>query len=241
MKARFIVLTVFAFAVSGFADLIQETNEPARPIPMDQHALRLAYQMQAAVLRDQDLQKIEELLKQGVDINAPIGCGTFSPLDGAVSTQNLEMLKFLLAHGAKPRGREIVEAAFINNPETALNSVKVLLAAGADPNSTTDVNPSMINKNGSTAISNAAYRGNRDLVVLLLARPHINVDAPDVDGYTALMWAAEHGSADIVDLLVKAGANPNLKNRRGETAAALAEQGIATRQAIISKLQSKPK
>jgi hypothetical protein len=44
-----------------------------------------------------------------------------------------------------------------------------------------------------------------------------------------------------VDLLVKAGANPSLKNNRGETAEALAEQGIATRQAIISKLKSKPK
>jgi hypothetical protein len=35
-------------------------------------------QMQAAVLKDQDLKKIEELLKQGVDINAPIGCGTYA-------------------------------------------------------------------------------------------------------------------------------------------------------------------
>jgi ankyrin repeat protein len=75
-------------------------------------------------------------------------------------------------------------------------------------------------------------------VALLLAQPRIKVDVPDVDGYTALMWAAEHGSLDLVDLLVKAGANPNLKNVHGETAAALAEQGIATRQAIISKLQS---
>jgi hypothetical protein len=60
-----------------------------------------------------------------------------------------------------------------------------------------------------------------------------------VDGYTALMWAADHASSDIVDLLLKAGANPNLKNKRGETAVALAEQGIATGQTIISKLQSK--
>ena len=45
-------------------------------------------QMQMAILKDQDIHKVEELLKQGVDINAPIGCGTYAPLDGAVRTQN---------------------------------------------------------------------------------------------------------------------------------------------------------
>jgi len=103
------------------------------------------------------------------------------------------------------------------------------LAAGVNPNATNRY---------SNALSSAAYQGNLDLVALLLSQPRIKVDAPDVDGYTALMWAADHGSLDIVNLLVKAGANPGLKNNRGETAVALAEQGIATRQAIISKLQS---
>ena len=51
-----------------------------------------------------------------------------SPLDGAVTPQNLEMLKFLLAHGAKPRGRELPNAAFYDNPQTAMNFVKVLFS-----------------------------------------------------------------------------------------------------------------
>jgi hypothetical protein len=232
MKTRLIALLVLAITVTGFAGLTQETNQPARPIPIDPRAM----QMQMAILKDQDIHKVEELLKQGVDINAPIGCGTYSSLDGAVDRVNLDMLKFLLAHGAKPRGREIVEAAFIDNPKTALNFVKVLLAAGVDPNSTTDVNPSMTNNNGSTAISNAAYEGNRDLVVLLLAQPHIKVDVPDGGGWTALMYAADHGSVDIEDMLVKAGADPRLKNSWGQTASDLAanfaEKSIATRKAV---------
>ena len=225
MKTRLISLVLFAIAVTGFADLTQGTNQPARPTPIDMRAM----QMQMAILKDQDMHKVEELLKQGVDINAPIGCGTYSPLDGAVTTQNLEMLKFLLAHGAKPQGRELADAAFNDGQQTALDFAKVLLAAGVNPNATNRY---------SNALSSAAYQGNLDLVALLLSQPRIKVDAPDVDGYTALMWAADHGSLDIVNLLVKAGANPGLKNNRGETAVALAEQGIATRQAIISKLQS---
>src|ERR1017187_4309205 len=160
MKTRLIALLALAITVTGFAGLTQETNQPARPIPIDPRAM----QMQMAILKDQDIHKVEELLKQGVDINAPIGCGTYAPLDGAVSTRNMKMLKFLLAHGAKPRGREIVEAAFIDNPKATLNFVKALLAAGVDPNAT--------NNNGGTALSSAVYRGNRDLVVLLLAQPH---------------------------------------------------------------------
>ncbi len=205
--------------VAGLAGLTQETNPPVRPIPIDPRAMR----MQWAVLKAQDIHQVLQLLKLGVDINAPIGCGTYAPLDGAVGTRNLKLLKFLLAHGAKPRGREIVEAAFIDNPKTALNFVKVLLAAGVDPNST--------NNNGGTAISNAAYEGNRQLVVLLLAQPHIKVEVADGGGWTALMYAADHGLVDIEKLLMKAGANPRLKNSWGQTAADMDARVIATKKA----------
>jgi Ankyrin repeats (3 copies)/SLBB domain len=220
MKTRSIALVMFAIAMTGFAGLGQETNQPARPIPIDPHAM----QMQMAILKDRDIYKVEELLKQGVDINAPIGCGTYAPLDGAVSTENMEMLKFLLAHGAKPRGREMVEAAFIDNPKIALNFVKMLLSTGVDPNAT--------NNNGGTAISNAAYRGNHDLVVLLLAQPHINVDMPDGSGDTALMGAADHGSVDIENLLLKAGANPHLKDSWGQKATDMDERVLAKKKAV---------
>ena len=222
MKTRLIALLVLAITVTGFAGLTQETNQPARPIPIDPRAM----QMQMAILKDQDIHKIEELLKQGVDINAPIGCGTYAPLDGAVGTQNFKMLKFLLAHGAKPQGREIADAAFIVNPKTALNFVKVLLATGVDPNATD--NPWM----GLTALGNAAYRGNRDLVVLLLAQPGIKVNAADASGNTALMSAADHGSQDIMDLLMKAGANPSLKDSWGQTATDMDKRVVATKKAV---------
>ena len=232
MKAKIFALAVMVLALADMAHhcLGQPARQVARPATL-RRIDPLALQMQMAVLKDQDIQKVGELLKQGVNINAPIGCGTYGPLDGAVNTRNLDMLKFLLAHGAKPHGRELADAAFMGgDPQIALNFVHVLLSAGVDPNATNDY---------SNALSSAAYQGNREVVELLLAQPRIKVDAPDVDGYTALMWAAEHGDRDIVDSLLQAGADPSLKNRRGQTAEALADQGIATRQAIILKLQTK--
>jgi Ankyrin repeats (3 copies)/SLBB domain len=220
MKIRLIAFILFAIAVAGLTGLTQKTNQPARPIPIDPRAV----QMQLAILKDQDIHKVEELLKQGADINAPIGCGTYSPLDGAVNTQNLEMLKFLLAHGAKPQGRELPNAAFYDNPQTAINFVKVLLSTGVNPNAT--------DRLIGSALGCAAYQGNHDLVLLLLAQPHINVDVPDQSGGTALMYAAQHGSVDIADLLLKAGADPRLKNSWGQTATDMAERSIATRKAV---------
>jgi hypothetical protein len=220
MKIGSIAIVMLVITTTGVASLAQETNQPATLHPIDPRAMH----MQRAVLEDQDIHEVAVLLKQGVDINAPIGCGTYAPLDGAVDKVNLAMLKFLLAHGAKPRGREIVRAAFIENHKTALNFVKVLLSAGIDPNAT--------NYCGATAISYAAYRGNRDVAALLLAQPGIKVDMPDADGETALMSAADDGFLDIENLLLKAGANPHLKDSWGKSATDMDAEVIAKKNAV---------
>jgi len=49
-----------------------------------------------------------------------------------------------------------------------------------------------------------------------------DVNAPDVDGTTALHWAARLDAAAVVDVLIKAGARPNTANRYGVTALSLA-------------------
>jgi len=194
--------------------------------------LRLAYQMQEAVLKTQDIQKVQHLLDAGIDINSPIGCGTFSPLDGAVHVQNPELLKFLLTHGAKPRGRELADAAFASGPQQGLQMVQALLDAGIPPDTRSDT---------SNALIRATYRGNSDLIRLLLSKPGTKLDETDIDGFTALMWAVKHGSQEIVDLLLQAGASASFANERGETAATIAQQEIEKQRTIISKLQSKPK
>jgi ankyrin repeat protein len=78
---------------------------------------------------------------------------------------------------------------------------------------------------GSSAAESALITAVKALDVAtaraLIAR-HVNVNAPQADGTTALHWAAENGSADLVELLLAAGADARAANRYGVTPLALA-------------------
>jgi ankyrin repeat protein len=199
----------------------------------DEPAIKLAYQMQAAVLDAQDIAKVEALLDQGVDVNAPIGCGSYRPLDGAIDRQNVQMLKFLLAHGATPRASDLAAAAFASGSRQAMEMTRALIEAGVDPNAR--------KPDGNNALLSATYRENQELVRFLLSQRGIKLDEFDVDGFTPLMWAIKHGSSQIVDMLLQAGANVHAENKRGETARAVAEQEIRKQQAILAKLNAASK
>lgn len=62
-----------------------------------------------------------------------------------------------------------------------------------------------------------ARTGDLSLMRDLLIRD-VQVDARDDRGNTALILAAYHGKADLVDALLTAGADPNLVDARGNTA-----------------------
>lgn len=52
----------------------------------------------------------------------------------------------------------------------------------------------------------------------------INIDAQDDNGLTPLMCATRNGHLNVVQYLIKEGANPNIKNNEGKTALDLAEE-----------------
>ena len=213
---RYLILLLTLFTINACA-------EP------DEQQQKLAVEMQQAVLRTQDVQKAKEIVSRGFDINGPIGCGTFSSLDGAIHKEDVEMLKFLLAHGAKPRGRELADAAFASGYQQAEEMVAALLKAGVDVNTRNE---------HSAPLIRATYRRNAGLVSLLLAQPGIKLEQMNSDGDTALMCAVRGGSSELVDLLLRAGADPKTANAEGETAATVAQQEIQKQQAIMAKLQS---
>ncbi|ANN72458.1 ankyrin repeat domain-containing protein [Bordetella bronchialis] len=87
---------------------------------------------------------------------------------------------------------------------------KALIARGAQ-----------VNRLGWTPLHYAASKGQMDVAQLLLAHRAI-VNAPGPDGTTPLMMAGLSGSRDMVDLLLKAGADPTTHNLQGLDAAAWA-------------------
>jgi ankyrin repeat protein len=191
------------------------------------------------------LEQLKELIKQGADVNAPIGFNrmrkegdgpssrtpTAWPLDGAVQQGEMDMVKLLLASGAKFHGGELAMAAFARRENESLAMVTALLQAGADVNSPQ-------RESGHTALIWASFNGYKNMVKLLLAQPGIQLDAIDIDGQTALMAAAEKGHAEIAEMLLQAGAKVSITDKRGETATALAQEALAKQQAMVSKLQS---
>ena len=70
-------------------------------------------------------------------------------------------------------------------------------------------------------LADAAEKMDRPAIRALLAQ-HAPVDAPQIDGMTALLWAAYHDDLPVVDLMVRAGANVNAANRYGVTPLSLA-------------------
>lgn len=70
-------------------------------------------------------------------------------------------------------------------------------------------------------LADAAERMDRPAIRALLGQ-RAAVDAPQVDGMTALLWASHHDDLAIATLIVGAGGNPNAANRYGVTPLSLA-------------------
>jgi uncharacterized protein len=74
---------------------------------------------------------------------------------------------------------------------------------------------------GKSDIADAAQRGDRAAVQKLILQK-ADVNAPQVDGATALHWAVYRQDNDLADALIRAGANVKATNRAGMTPLAMA-------------------
>src|SRR5215831_10045853 len=68
----------------------------------------------------------------------------------------------------------------------------------------------------SSEIADAAMKGSRDAVRALLQR-RADVNAPQVDGTTALHWAVRQDDLELATWLIEAGARVSTANRDGAT------------------------
>ena len=90
-----------------------------------------------------------------------------------------------------------------------------------------------VNKPGWTPLHYAATGGHLDIMRLLLEE-HAFIDAQSPNGTTPLMMAAQYGSEDAVNALLKQGADPRLRNDLNLGAADFAQRG--GREALASRL-----
>ena len=161
------------------------------------------------------------LLSKGADPNMARKNG-LTPLAAAAYNGNDVIVADLLAHHADPnRPDDTEKTAIIYAAAKGFTPVvQLLLKAGVDPKAAYG--------NHLTALmwvaGYAAGAGSLDAqaVAKLLLDHGARIDDADNRGRTALMIAAETGHGDMVDLLIKRGADRSLRDKAGKRAVDLA-------------------
>jgi len=130
---------------------------------------------------------VRMLVEAGAPLNAPrTEKNRKDVLVEAVRHDNLEMFKYLLDHGANPKGVGLFEdtALQMASSKGNLEMMRLLLSHGADVN--------QVDQNGWTALMRACRSGKKEAVVLLLANG-ADPAMKDKGGKTAAMFAqCEH-------------------------------------------------
>jgi ankyrin repeat protein len=156
---------------------------------------------------------VKALLGVGADVNTARYDGLTALMAGCGQT-SVELVQTLLDKGAQPNAVDMrgVSACHMAAEVGALDIVTALVQAGADCTV-------MAHAAAITPLIVAAAAGMEEMVSLLLAIT-TDVDAlhDDKSAMSALMAAASNGSSLIVDHILKAGANVNLRNSDGVTA-----------------------
>ena len=142
-----------------------------------------------------------------------------------------EVLQAIIGHGVdvnatnKNNVTALMAACEIGNK----NAIDALLNAGADPN--------IIDANGDTSLHYAARKYCTAEVLQTIISHGVDVNATNKNNVTALMIVCGIWNKDAIDVLLNAGADPNIIDANGDTCLQYAARNFCTAevlQAIIS-------
>jgi len=166
------------------------------------------------------------------------GCASLSPLGQAAVDNNVEKIKLLVDQGENineiHKIRPHVGTTALSNAVEMVNhnSVKALLSLGADPNIYSnlyaDTPSGVYGLNGSPLMQAVLEEDMKIAEMLLTAGADINARAGkkfieanrlnSLEGYDSLGICAKTGNSDIARVLLKYGANSNIKYKNGTKA-----------------------
>ncbi len=171
------------------------------------------------------VEEVKRLLLMGADINTKNQFG-LTPFELAVVGNNCIVVEYFLQLGQNPNlerdgGTSLMSAAANGNTEL----LKLLLKYGADPDLPGD--------GKATALMSAT--GHTEIFKILVNHG-ANIHARDNYGRTILIWAALHGTEEVVALLCKMGVDPEIRDKGGNTA--LTEAKRKERSNIVELLKN---
>lgn len=163
-----------------------------------------------------DWAEAEAALRDGADIDARIlGGGSETILMNSCVRGHLDVVRWLLAHGADPeavdaRGWTALVCAVW---EGRMEIVAALLAHGVDPRC---LDAPLPGRNGETLLMQTCARGLTRMALWLLDRGG-RLERKDARGLTALAHAVRGGRGEVIAGLLTRGADPNARDRGGRS------------------------
>jgi ankyrin repeat protein len=162
-----------------------------------------------SAIRDNDLTRLEALLKSGANSNAPDPRGGATPLMYAAAIGSVDAMTVLLDHGADVNASNVTGATSLMWAATEIEKVRLLLARQADVKA--------VSQRGRTALQNAARSDSSAAIARLLI--DAGSDTKAVDGFKAsvLHAAALGNDTATIRMIVDAGADVNGVDFAGAT------------------------
>lgn len=149
--------------------------------------------------------------KIGANINK-LGPNNNSPLYYAALCNHPEMVDLFLERGADTS----IENTLGYTPlAISIKKGYVGIAKAIIKFSKEDINK--LANFGETPLINSIRYDREDLFIDFLNHENVDLDCPDIHGFTPITWAISKGNSELVDMLIFCGANPGHMDKNGNT------------------------